>query len=109
MSDPLNNLIDYILNEPPKPQPETAEVFSFKEESLESSEDDCELLYRTVTARKNFPTCGTCRKKLKNGEKHWYYKDDDGDVYWWCYDCMASVNCLPDEEEIKRAEQNSKV
>jgi len=104
--DPIADLINDILNEPPEPQPDTAGVFSYQEEEQEDSDYGRDPVYRKVPTRKNQPECGMCRKRLKACGTHWYFKDEDGEVYWWCHDCMAFVNWLPDIEEIKRAEEN---
>ena len=105
MSDPLEDLISGIVENNPKPQSEKAEVFSSTDEETDQEEEESEdMVFKQVPKRKRNPTCGTCRKKLKGGEWHWYYIDlDDGEVFWWCYQCMKSVDVLPTEEEMKRA------
>jgi hypothetical protein len=108
--DPLDELISDILEDSPKPQPSKAEASVVDTQSEEPhEEEDTDLTWKRVPARKRNPTCGTCRAKLKGGTWHWYYKDDDGDISWWCYKCMASIDCLPTEEEMKRAEKSTKV
>lgn len=106
MSDPLDDLLNEIVNNEPKPQPSKAEASVVSEPTEAQEEEPADLVFKKVPKRKRNPTCGTCRKKLKGGELHWYYQDpDDGEVFWWCCKCMASVNCLPTEEERKRAEK----
>lgn len=110
MTDPLDELISDILDDSPKPQPSKAEasVVDTQDEKPQE-EEDTNLTWKKVPARKRNPTCGICRTKLKGGTWHWYYKNDDGEIYWWCYKCMASVDCLPTKEEMKRAEKSTKV
>jgi len=106
MSDDIYDMLqDLAANAPGKSKPKPAPVEEqkpkpksrTKKRGDEEEMDDVD--YRTVPKTSTFPTCGTCRTKLKPGEKHWYYIAD-GDRYWWCTKCMKThCNTYPPGEE----------
>ncbi len=114
MSNDIDDVLrDMMANPPKKPQPPKAEVFSSPERTPEpepavkpqkrarkqTEEDTPDIVYRTVPKLTFMPTCGTCRVKLKAGDKHWYYGVGP-DRYWWCTKCMrVHCNTYPPEEE----------
>jgi hypothetical protein len=112
VADLLDDLINAILENTPEPQPSKAEASVVNTQNETPQKEDNDLTWKQIPVlkiRKLKLTCSTCRTKLKGGTWQWYYKHPDGEVYWWCCKCMASINCLPSEEELKHAEKSTKV
>jgi hypothetical protein len=112
----LDNLLSELLNKP-EPQPQKAEVSSFKEEKTHPpekptpqeperideeeivQEKNCDdLVYKEVPSTHVSLRCQSCQSDMEPGEKHWYYNDNDR-VYWWCTTCgWEHCNLEPPQE-----------
>lgn len=119
MSNDIDDVLrDLMANPPAKPQSKPTGVFSSPKpkkiqsaesipqpkESKPEDEEPPDMIYKAVTKVRYLPTCGTCRIKLKTGEKHWYYsvvdRNGERDTYWWCTKCMKDhCNMHPPEEK----------
>ena len=103
MKEDLDDLIHDILNDKPQVKPG---AFSMQKPKTEEEAYATSLIYKRVPRRKKNPVCSTCSAKLKEGTWHWYYRDNlDGEFWWWCYKCMAAINCLPNEKEKLREQK----
>ena len=115
--DEFDELLDSLINEPEKPQPEKAEASfveskEIKTDSKVVADDEVPPLryrrIRKVPYLKKWPKCGLCSTVLLGDRFGWFAEDEDGEHWWWCVPCMEKCNCFATEEEIKRASKERK-